>query len=339
MSATIAALLKRLAVLVLTDKKARKVVLGIILGVFVILLLPVMAVAVIFSGEFEVDVGELQDMIVSNLSTEERENLQFIEDTMQAIEDAMLGAGFSTQQVQEAQVIYTLTLSEHAKESDFVSKLVGCFAQEQTEEQLVATVNSTFGTNIDVREFIHVMDSIRSVYIDTSGFVDTATKNNLDLVQWAIQAEKAGWGYVWGTYGLILDRELFEKKKEQYPKDVGDYAEFIEKNWLGKRTADCVGLIKGYGWFNPATNQIEVGTNGMPDIRADTMYQNATEKGTIDTIPETLGLAVWQKGHIGIYIGNGEVIHASTTTRGVVKTALDSGGWTHWLKIPYIVYQ
>lgn len=69
MSATIAALLKRLAVLVVTDKKVRKVVLGIILSVFVVLLLPVMAVVAIFSGGIEVDVGELQDMIVANLST------------------------------------------------------------------------------------------------------------------------------------------------------------------------------------------------------------------------------------------------------------------------------
>jgi len=28
----------------------------------------------------------------------------------------------------------------------------------------------------------------------------------------------------------------------------------------------------------------------MPDIGADTMYENATEKGTIDTLPEFRGL-------------------------------------------------
>ena len=36
------------------------------------------------------------------------------------------------------------------------------------------------------------------------------------------------------------------------------------------------------------------------------MFANATVKGTIDTIPEIPGLAVWHEGHIGIYIGNGE---------------------------------
>lgn len=76
----------------------------------------------------------------------------------------------------------------------------------------------------------------------------------------------------------------------------------------------------------------------MPDIGADTMYENATEKGTIDTIPEIPGLAVWHEGHIGIYIGNGKVIQAANTTAGVILTNLNDTAWTHWLKVPYISY-
>ena len=76
----------------------------------------------------------------------------------------------------------------------------------------------------------------------------------------------------------------------------------------------------------------------MPDIGSDTMYENATEKGTIDTIPEIPGLAVWKEGHIGVYIGNGEVVEAYGTTTGVIRSQLADGGWTHWLKIPYITY-
>ena len=76
----------------------------------------------------------------------------------------------------------------------------------------------------------------------------------------------------------------------------------------------------------------------MPDIGADAMYANAIEKGTIDTIPEIPGLAVWHEGHIGIYVGNGEVIEAMGTRYGVVRTRLSERHWTHWLKIPYINY-
>ena len=76
----------------------------------------------------------------------------------------------------------------------------------------------------------------------------------------------------------------------------------------------------------------------MPDLGADSMYENATEKGTIDTIPEIPGLAVWHEGHIGIYIGNGKVVHAANTNAGVIQTPIDASGWTHWMKIPYISY-
>jgi len=141
-----------------------------------------------------------------------------------------------------------------------------------------------------------------------------------------------------GTFGEVLTESYYEAKAAQYPDEVGGYEDFIRQNWLGGRTADCVGFIKGYGWLNSDTHEIEYGTNGMPDIGADAMYDNATEKGTIDTIPEIPGLAVWHEGHIGIYIGNGQVIHASGTKVGVVQTPIGSSGWTHWLKIPYITY-
>lgn len=43
-------------------------------------------------------------------------------------------------------------------------------------------------------------------------------------------------------------------------------------------------------------------------------------------------------GHIGVYVGNGEVIEAQGTAYGVVKTQLSGRGWTKWLKIPNIKY-
>ena len=178
----------------------------------------------------------------------------------------------------------------------------------------------------------------RDTTIDISGFTDPSTKNNLDLVQWAIAAKSHYWGYVWGTYGSILDSSLYAYKLEQYPDEVGGYSDFIEANWLGGRTTDCVGLIKGYSWLDVETLEVGYATNGMPDISADSMYYNASEKGTIDTIPEIPGLAVWYAGHIGIYIGDGQVIEAKGTRYGVVQTNLSDGRWTHWLKIPYITY-
>lgn len=235
-------------------------------------------------------------------------------------------------------MLYVLGLSDYAKQNDFVSKLAACFLANQTDEQLISTVNSTFGTDLSVSDFSNVMNGIRSVYIDTSGYVDTTTKNNLDLVTWANNAADNHWGYVYGTYGTVFDKDMLEFKAEQYPDMVGNNIDFITDNWLGKRTADCVGLIKGYSWYDTENKKTVIGSNDMPDIGADNMFDNATEKGTIDTLPEIPGLAVWHEGHIGIYIGNGEVVQAANTQVGVVRTRLSSNAWTHWLKIPYIEY-
>lgn len=174
--------------------------------------------------------------------------------------------------------------------------------------------------------------------IDTSGFVSPNTKNNLDLVAYAIQAWANNWGYVWGTYGNVLTESLFAYKLKQYPDGVGKYENFIRANWLGRRTADCIGLIKGYGWLDASSGAIRYGTNGMPDYGANQMYQSAAVKGTMDTMPEIKGLAVWKPGHIGVYIGNGYVVEAMGTKYGVVKTELAGRGWQGWCKLPAIDY-
>ena len=177
-----------------------------------------------------------------------------------------------------------------------------------------------------------------SIDLDISKFIDSATKNASDLVTYAIHAWESGWGYVWGTFGGVLTDGLFQSKLAQYPEGVGKYEDFIREHWVGCRTTDCVGLIKGYGWLDPDTLTIEYATNGMPDFSANQMYYCASESGTIDTIPEIPGLAVWCDGHIGVYIGNGEVIESMGTKHGVVKTQLEGRGWTHWLKVAFINY-
>ena len=334
----VAAVAKKVIVYILTDEKALKVVLGIVLGIIIIILLPLGVILGVLNGDVEIDADRMQEMIVQNLSAEEQAMLQGIEDTMYGIENGMTEAGYGNQRVMEAQVLYVLALSSHSAEDGFVDKLVGCFTQDQTDEQLISAVNSAFGTSITAQDFSNVMSNIRNAYIDTSDYTDPNTKNNLDLVKWAEYAADKGWGYVYGTYGTVLSESMLTAKMEQYPDEVATKEQFIRDTWLGKRTADCVGLIKGYGWFNTASQDTEIGSNGMQDLSANGMYDAATVKGEISTIPETPGLAVWKDGHIGIYIGDGNVVEAYGTERGVIRSVLADGGWTHWLEVPSINY-
>ena len=326
----VAAVAKKVIAYVVTDKKAMKVVGGIVLGVIVIICMPIAALLGIFSGGIEIDTNRLQEML--------QENQTVLMEHWTDVETGLTDAGYDSSRIQEAQLLYVFSLYEYVEDTDFADKFVGCFAAEQTDAELIANVNSAFGTNISVDEFSSAMSATRNAYINTANYTDPTTKNNLDLVLWAENAADKGWGYVYGTYGTVLDNSLLDSKITQYPEEVGGNEEFIRENWLWKRTADCVGLIKGYSWYDTETQKTLLVSNGMPDIGADTMYENATEKGTIDTIPEIPGLAVWKEGHIGVYIGGGKVVEAYGTTTGVIRSELADGGWSHWLKIPYINY-
>ena len=337
MSVSVGAALKKLLVAILSDPKILKKIGMAVLITLLVIVLPLAAVTVIFSQTVNIDSDKLTQIVLENMSEEERQMFAEIQNTMFEIDTQMTAAGFAPR-VKEAQVLYIFALSDFSKEPDFVERLVGCFAPDQSEDILIGTVNSEFGTLFTTTQFVKLMASVNAVAIETYDFKSPETKNSTDLAAWAMHAYRANWGYVWGSYGEVLSKSQFNAKLSQYPAEVGSHKEFIQENWIGRRCADCVGLIKGYGWLDAQSQEIVYGSNGMPDVSANDMFYNAVEKGDISTMPEIIGLAVWQHGHIGIYVGDGDVIEARGTEYGVVKTRLFNGGWTHWLKIPYISY-
>lgn len=167
MSVTVAAALKKIAVSLLTNPKVLKTIGGIVLGIIIIIIMPIIAIISVFNGSIEIDTDRLQTMVIENLSAEQKTKLQFVEDTMYAIEDGMTGAGF-TDKVKEAQVIYVLVLSDKAHESNFISRLVGCFEEEQTDAQLVNAVNDAFGTKLIAEDFTKLMGNINQKIVETA---------------------------------------------------------------------------------------------------------------------------------------------------------------------------
>ena len=145
-------------------------------------------------------------------------------------------------------------------------------------------------------------------------------KTNRGLVDYANKALKEKWGYVWGTFGLTLTETLLRQKIAQYPIQVGLYQILIRNRWLNKKTADCVGLIKSYIWYNDLSKKIIY--NASTDLNANMMYDRSKRRGPIGTIPNIPGLAVYKKGHIGIYLGNGQVIESRSTSLGVIQSPL-----------------
>lgn len=334
-----AATVAKITSAVASDKNARKVT-GIIIGsVIGLLLIPLIAYMGIIGSmdSIEIDTDQVQQSIVQNMSAEEKAKLQHIEDVMTGISKECSKRKLKSVVGKKAQAVYACAFYDVEKsDNDFISKLVDCFEQAKDDNELLNMLNSAFGTNISAEDFSHLMSVISNTVIDID--LSNTDKNNLDLVKWAQMAYDNKWGYVWGSHGNVLTANELKRLEKTFGSHVTDKEEYIKSHWLGRRTSDCVGLIKGYGWYDETSGTIKYGTNGMKDVTADGMFNAAVEKGPISTMPDIPGIAVWHQGHIGVYIGNGYVIHAANTYDGVIKTPITSSGWTHWLKVPYINY-
>ncbi len=334
-----AATVAKITSAVASDKNARKVI-GVIIGsVIGLLLIPLIAYMGIIGNmdSIEIDTNQVQQSIVQNMSAEEKAKLQHIEDVMTGISKECSKRKLKSVVSKKAQAVYACAFYDIEKtDSDFISKLVDCFEQAKDDNELLNMLNSAFGTNISAEDFSHLMSVISNTVIDID--LSNTDKNNLDLVKWAQMAYDNKWGYVWGSHGNVLTANELKRLEKTFGSHVTDKEEYIKSHWLGRRTSDCVGLIKGYGWYDETSETIKYGTNGMKDVTADGMFNAAVEKGPISTMPDIPGIAVWHQGHIGVYIGNGYVIYAANTYDGVIKTPITSSGWTHWLKVPYINY-
>lgn len=334
-----AATVAKITSAVASDKNARKVIGTIIGSVIGLLLIPLIAYMGIIGNmdSIEIDTNQVQQSIVQNMSAEEKAKLQHIEDVMTGISKECSKRKLKNIVNKKAQAVYACAFYDVEKsDNDFISKLVDCFEQAKDDNELLNMLNSAFGTNISAEDFSHLMSVISNTVIDID--LSNTDKNNLDLVKWAQMAYDNKWGYVWGSHGNVLTANELKRLERTFGSHVTDKEKYIKSHWLGRRTSDCVGLIKGYGWYDETSGTIKYGTNGMKDVTADGMFNAAVEKGPISTMPDIPGIAVWHQGHIGVYIGNGYVIHAANTYDGVIKTPITSSGWTHWLKVPYINY-
>ena len=141
---------------------------------------------------------------------------------------------------------------------------------------------------------------------------------NLGLVQFV--KTKLGVPYVYGMKGEVLTLSKYNYLKATY----GDLIWNSDKNKIGQVCCDCSGLISWY--------------TGI--IRGSSQYKSLASQvypiSTINNAP--IGAAVWQQGHIGVYIGNGEYIAEDGSAYGCRKNKISNAKFTHWFKISDIDY-
>ena len=160
-------------------------------------------------------------------------------------------------------------------------------------------------------------------------------KNNIDLVRYCEQ--QLGKPYWYGTFGQMSTMVLYNVKKKQYPKY---YIAEDFQDQLGIKVHDCVGLIKGYFWCkDPEDIKPVYCSNNFPDISANSLYVYCKRRSSdIKKMPDVPGIAVFMSGHVGVYVGNGEVIEARGHAYGVVRTKLNERPWRKWAYIEGLQY-
>ena len=153
------------------------------------------------------------------------------------------------------------------------------------------------------------------------------------------QALEEKWGYIWGTAG---EKWTAEKQKELEKTTDANRAQGRQygSKWIGHRVADCSGL------FSWAFKQL----GGYIYHGSDTMYRKyCVNKGELSkgkridrgTLKPGTAVFVWNGSsysHVGLYAGNGIVIEAMSTLKGVTTTKVTAGKWTHWGEVTGVDY-
>ncbi len=138
------------------------------------------------------------------------------------------------------------------------------------------------------------------------------------------------WGYVLGAQGEYYTKELAVKWGNQNRAGM-DYNYFVNtcSVWFGQNVADCSGMI---------VEAFRVYKKTYADRTANNFKAQFVRSGAIATIPEREGIAVWKSGHIGIYIGGGNVIEDRGVGYGIVVSKLTTQSWTYWGELLDVSY-
>ncbi len=169
------------------------------------------------------------------------------------------------------------------------------------------------------------------------------TYTNSGLVKHCKEALKLKTVYMWGGLFREVTKSYINQLSGMYPNQYGDSRKkqlcgLIGKEYYG---CDCVGLVKSYYFGGFGLEKNAKGYVGTWDYGVGTMYNAAKVKGKISSMPKKEGVLVMTSdfGHVGVYVGNGEVVECTLSKfgDGVVKTKFTDRSWAYWCQCPVIV--
>ena len=118
---TVGAVLKKIAIGLLSHPKSWKVIGGIVLGLIVIFVTPLAMITAVFNGDIEIDRDRLNEIIERNMTAEQSEKVKTMDKTMTEVEKQLNKKKLSEYRLQ-AEVVYAMALADKSDESNFVQK-------------------------------------------------------------------------------------------------------------------------------------------------------------------------------------------------------------------------
>ena len=157
----------------------------------------------------------------------------------------------------------------------------------------------------------------------------------IDKFVYALQNE---WGYIWGTAG-----ELWTAAKQKELEKTTDENRAMSRKygskWIGHYVADCSGMfVWAFRQFGIAMSHIS--------SNIYISYCTANKGRLTDELKQKIrpGTAVFtgdapgKHPHVGLYIGNGDVIEAAGTKQGVIKSRITDRKWTFYGELKNVDY-
>lgn len=159
------------------------------------------------------------------------------------------------------------------------------------------------------------------------------------FISWLLYCWKNAWGYIWGKCGILWTAARQKALEDKYNSDPEKYSDYkmgvlYGIRWVGHFVADCANLLR-WAAKKSGDEKVHSGSNLIWDC--DLSAKGALKDGKrTDGQPLKPGTLVFtgstydKHGHVGGYIGNGEVIEDAETKTGVVKGKITDKKWTWW---------
>ena len=139
------------------------------------------------------------------------------------------------------------------------------------------------------------------------------------------------WGYIWGTRGIEWTKARQEALEKTTDADRANGRKYGAK-WIGHMVADCSGL---FTWaFAKLGGEMYHGSNTMYlrwCVEHGELKKGVRSDGK--TLKPGTAVFVWNGStysHVGLFIGDGTVIEAANTQKGVIASSVKDSKWSHW---------